>query len=73
MYPMLIKNGSDLRSKLIGLKIYVPLLWPNVLVNLEAYTYERNMVSCILPLPCDQRYSLNDVEYAAKALLSKVT
>ena len=55
-----LKNGMELRRELAEQKIYVPTLWPNVLCSddLIAKDYAEN----ILPLPCDQRYQLFDLE-----------
>ena len=55
-YPLWVENGRELREKLIGDKIYVPILWPNVLGEVEESTIEYDLASNILPLPCDQRY-----------------
>lgn len=58
-YPLLVKNGQNLRKKLINNKIYVPILWPN-LNNLNEF--EQNLVSNLLILPCDQRYNSSDMK-----------
>mgnify|MGYP004575935185 CR=1 FL=1 len=63
MYPLYIKNGAYMRKKLQAEKIYIPLLWPNVKQNLEPSDREYQLANNILPLPCDQRYSLRDMEY----------
>lgn len=60
-YPLLVKNGSEIRRKLIEQKIYVPTLWPNVMEALPPESLEYYMASNILPLPCDQRYSEEDM------------
>ena len=59
-YPFYCENGMELRRELAEQKIYVPTLWPNVLCSddLIAKDYAEN----ILPLPCDQRYQLFDLE-----------
>ncbi len=64
MYPLLLKNGAEVRKKLQQKKIYVPTLWPDVFdwcTEAEpAYQLARN----ILPLPIDQRYGekeMNDM------------
>lgn len=62
-YPLLVAKGEGLRKHLIQHKIYVPLLWPNVIQDSVptslAYRYAMN----ILPIPCDQRYSEEDMRY----------
>lgn len=62
-YPLYIDNGNELRKKLIAHKIYVPTLWPNVITDDLNGTLEYDMALNILPLPCDQRYDEEDMEY----------
>ena len=65
MYPLLIKNGCELRRKLIERKIYIPLLWPNVIETCSRDDIEYHVADNLVPIPCDQRYSLSDMEYIA--------
>lgn len=65
-YPLLITRGSELRKKLIKNKIYVPVLWPNVIDSMAAEDIEFQLTSDLLPLPCDQRYDTEDMQYIAK-------
>lgn len=60
MYPFYCENGMELKRKLAEKKIYVATLWPNVLEWDESL--EKDYAQNILPLPCDQRYGLNDME-----------
>ena len=69
-YPLLITNDSDLREKLIEKNIYIPLLWPNVLKEMSEKSFEYQMARYILPLPCDQRYSLQDMQYLVEEILN---
>lgn len=62
-YPLYINNGNDLRKTLIEHKIYVPTLWPNIITDELKDTLEYDMALNILPLPCDQRYDEEDMEY----------
>ena len=68
-YPLLLKNGEELRKKMIENKIYVPVLWPNVIETLPKSTYEVYLAKNILPLPCDQRYDIADMEQICRLLL----
>lgn len=71
-YPLHIENSKELRETLISNKIYIPILWPNVLnENLEG-TLEYDMAENILPLPCDQRYDKHDIEYIMKVIKKEV-
>ena len=60
-YPLLIANGAEVRKGLQQKKIYIPTLWPNVLNEELKNSAEYNMAENILPLPCDQRYSSEDI------------
>lgn len=66
-YPFLVENGNLLRKYLIERKIYIATLWPNVLSlpqNFCEYYYAKN----ILPIPCDQRYTEEDMRYIAEVI-----
>ena len=67
-YPYYNKNGLELRKKLIEQKIYVPILWPNVLRDNDEKSIEYDYSANILPLPCDQRYGKNDMDYLVKSI-----
>lgn len=68
MYPLLLENGVDFRNRLQKEKIYIPLLWPNVLKDLQDVDTEYWLSNNILPLPCDQRYTISDMDYMAKLI-----
>ena len=68
MYPFLINNGNYLRTKLKEKNIYVPVLWPNILETEKCESYEYYFADNILPLPCDQRYSTQDMLYIANTI-----
>lgn len=67
-YPLMVSNGAALRKALQQKKIYIPTLWPNVLNETETDSTEYRMVDNILPLPCDQRYDINDIKYIADTI-----
>lgn len=67
-YPLYLENGAEVKKKLIAHKIYVPTLWPNVLEDLPETMYECQLAKNILPLPCDQRYCREDMEYVCNIL-----
>lgn len=62
-YPLYIKNAEELRNYLVKEKIYIPILWPNVLVETDKNSIDYKYVMNILPIPCDQRYGEEDMEY----------
>ena len=59
-----MENGIEIRKVLAQKKIYIPILWPDVLTDspeAEA-SIEHDYAKNILPLPCDQRYSIDDMK-----------
>ncbi len=70
MYPLYIENGDKIRQKLRLLKIYIPVLWPNVLNDCKENQCEYRMAKNILPLPCDQRYKEEEMIYMAEQIKS---
>ena len=62
-YPLLVEDGIPVRNRLAEQKIYIPLLWPNVLDECPEESIEYQYAANILPLPCDQRYGLEDMAY----------
>lgn len=69
-YPFMTEKGAELRKFLISKKIFVPTLWPNVLEEMDKGGTEYKMVENILPLPCDQRYTAEDMEYIVEMISS---
>lgn len=65
-YPFFHENGMEIKKKLISQRIYVPTLWPNLLDLPEGI--EREYTENIIPLPCDQRYSMDDLSIMIKYL-----
>ena len=62
-YPLMIEYGAAVRKALQQKKIYIPTLWPNVLNDMAVDSWEYRCAEDILPLPVDQRYGAEDVEY----------
>ena len=67
-YPLLIKNGDLIRDKLIKKKIYIPKLWPNVNIKEGCSSLEQQLADDILPIPCDQRYTLDEMDYIVNTI-----
>lgn len=67
-YPFYMENGTDIRRKLASRKIYIPVLWPNVLSGVSGDGIGQDYAANILPLPCDQRYTINDMNYIIQEL-----
>ena len=62
MYPLMIENGNAIRKILQKKKIYIPTLWPSVFDMVNRDSVEYKMVENILPLPVDQRYSIEEMD-----------
>lgn len=68
MYPLYIENGQYIRKKLQEQKIYVPMLWPNVVEICKEDEWEYRLANNILPLPCDQRYGEVEMDYIVEQI-----
>ncbi len=71
-YPLLLENGAALRNALIKKKIYVPLLWPNVLQEMPQDSPAYHLANDIVALPCDQRYTIEDMNYLVYTVRSLI-
>ena len=67
-YPLLVSNGLELRRNLIGQKIYVPMLWPNVPLEQPPESPACRLAEQIVPLPCDQRYGPEEMAAVIEAV-----
>jgi hypothetical protein len=67
-YPFYLESGVEIRKKLAAKKIYIPTLWPNVLVDTPESSLEYDYAANILPLPCDQRYCEDDMKYIVEEI-----
>lgn len=61
-YPFLADNGDALRRELIRNRIFVPTLWPNVVRDTAPDSTEYRLAADLLPLPCDQRYGVAEMD-----------
>lgn len=68
MYPFYHENAVEIRKKLQQEKIYIPTLWPNVLEDVVESGLEYSYAKNILPIPCDQRYSIEDMQYLVEEI-----
>ena len=67
-YPYYHKDGIALRKKMAEHKVYVPVYWANVVETMPQDSLEYDYAANILPLPCDQRYSPEDMDVVAEVL-----
>jgi hypothetical protein len=60
VYPFYTDN-VNLRKQLISNKIFVATYWPNVISDCRNQP-EFELANCILPLPIDQRYDIDEMD-----------
>ncbi len=65
VYPLLVKKDG-LRKKLIENKIYVATYWPGIEKYTDADAFELHLQKYLIPLPMDQRYTLDDMKFILK-------
>lgn len=70
-YPFLSKN-TKLKDKLINSEIYVPTYWNDVIKRVAIDSVEYELVSNLVPLPCDQRYSRIEMKKIIDILLEEI-
>ena len=63
-------SGGELRRELIRRKVYIPVLWPEVLTLCGEESLEHRMAENILPLPVDQRYGEKEMREILEILFS---
>lgn len=73
MYPFMTSHAQEIRKKLIAAGVFVPVLWPNVLVEQPLGSWERCVAEDILPLPIDQRYETEDMAYISQLVLEFIS
>ena len=69
-YPFYCKNGMNVKKELATKKIFVATLWPNVLEMDDSL--EKDYAENILPLPCDQRYIAEDMNFIIESILNDI-
>ncbi len=62
MYPLYLSEGNLTRKKMQKKGIYISTLWTDVFDICSECDLEYKMAQNIMPLPCDQRYELEDVK-----------
>lgn len=66
MYPLMISNAKAIKENLQKKHIYIPTLWPNILNDMPENRVEWHLANDVLPLPCDQRYDLSDMQFISE-------
>lgn len=73
MYPLMIEDGAAIRKMLQAKQIFIPTLWPTVFEITNPADIEYKMAENILPLPIDQRYENEDMEYMVQEVLKCIS
>ena len=71
-YPLLISDGMKTKKKLADKLVYLPTLWPNVIKECPVGTVEHEYAANILPIPVDQRYSLENMNAMCKIIEDEI-
>lgn len=69
VYPFMTVN-LELRKYLIDNQIFIATYWPNIFKWCDANSIEYKLASHIMPLPIDQRYSDEDMEFIVNTIKS---
>lgn len=72
MYPLYVENGKQIRSRLQQEKIFIPTLWPDVFTLCDQSSIEYRMAQNILPIPVDQRYTVEDMQYIVSRIFTEL-
>ena len=67
VYPFL-NSTANLKEKLIDNKVYVATYWKDVTKRVNKDSFESKLVNCLIPLPIDQRYNLEDMKIMVKLI-----
>ena len=70
MYPFYCEDGARVRKALQAKKIYISMLWPTI--PEESSEEEKDLAVNILPLPVDQRYTREDMQYMFEELMNSM-
>ena len=70
-YPFLPKVKPVSRSELIENRVFIPSYWPEVLTRVKEGSFEWDLVTNGLFLPCDQRYTEHDMDRLVHLLAIK--
>jgi len=68
VYPYRVQYAEQLKQNLFSKRIYCATYWPNVLDWCSPDTNAYQLTKEIIPLPIDQRYGPEAIEYIIKAI-----
>lgn len=68
IFPLLCKNGRQVKKKLIEKSVFVPTLWSGENLLNHGNEFEIHMSCDAVFLPIDQRYSKEDMQYLVRLI-----
>lgn len=69
-YPLVVRHDvHQLKRNFVGKGIYIPTYWPDAKPRVSD-GIEHRLTNCCLAVPCDQRYSLDQMSYLADEIVS---
>lgn len=67
-YPFLLSDGGIVRSTLIKERYFIATYWPDCLNRIDNGCFESVLVSDLVTVPCDQRYTDTEIFRIIKAI-----
>ena len=67
VYPFLTDN-LFLKSELIQRRVFIPTYWPEVGKRSNSGAFERKLLAGLNALPCDQRYTTNEIDKVVRLI-----
>lgn len=69
-FPVYVKDRASLQTKLCARRIYAPILWPVQTTDILINATIKEIFDTILMIPCDQRYSEEDMQFVVDIINS---
>lgn len=69
-YPLLLKNGKEIKEYLIKNNIYIPTLWPNC-ISEKCFINKDYNINDLLILPCNEDLSEKEINKVIKMIKEK--
>ena len=67
-FPVIVEKRDSLRKLLTNSNIYCPIHWPLTEDIPKNFSYSYYLSKNILTIPCDQRYSIDDMEIIVRKI-----
>lgn len=67
-HPVIVEKRDEIQSKLAKEDIYCPVIWPLPRQAIGVCEISDHISNHMLALPCDHRYTVNDMDYICQKL-----